>query len=133
MIQPQTQYLDFYRAGLRTTADLMKATLESTERVQAQQLNAVRSALEESTRAADRLADAQGFDELMAVQARMARAQVERAVSLWSTVVRESWGFGARAAEDAGRMASSQLSTVGSAMREGAHQAERKTQERKSA
>ena len=46
MTQPQAELFDLYRAGLKTAADLMKASLESAERLQNQQLVAMRSAID---------------------------------------------------------------------------------------
>jgi hypothetical protein len=48
-----TQFLDLYRAGVRTAADLMKASLESAERIQNQQLQVFRAAMEENARLMD--------------------------------------------------------------------------------
>lgn len=47
MIQPQPGLLDLYRAGLKSAAELMKTSLEGTERLQNQQLAAIRAALEQ--------------------------------------------------------------------------------------
>ena len=41
MTQPQADLFDLYRAGLKSAADLMKASLESAERLQNQQLVAI--------------------------------------------------------------------------------------------
>jgi hypothetical protein len=48
-----TQFLDLYRAGVRTASDVMKVSLESVERMQNQQLQLFRSALEENVKLAD--------------------------------------------------------------------------------
>jgi len=72
MIQPQAELFDLYRAGLKTAADLMKASLESAERLQNQQLVAIKS-----------------LDELMALQTRLAGAHFERAMSYWGDLVQE--------------------------------------------
>ena len=46
MTQPQAEMLDLYRAGLKTAADLMKVSLQSAEKLQNQQLVAIRTALD---------------------------------------------------------------------------------------
>ena len=84
MTQPQAEFLDLYRAGLKTTADLMKASLQNAERLQNQQLVAIRNALEQQSRAASELGQARSLDELLSLQTRLAGAQFERAVGFWS-------------------------------------------------
>jgi len=87
MIQPQAELFDLYRAGLKTAADMMKASLESAERVQNQQLVAIRSALDQQTKSVDELGSATTLDELLALQTRMAGAQMERAMSYLGDLV----------------------------------------------
>ena len=84
MTQPQAEFLDLYRAGLKTTADLMKASLQNAERLQNQQLSAIRSALDQQSRAANDLSQARSLDELLSLQTRLAGSQFERAVGFWS-------------------------------------------------
>jgi len=48
-----TQFLDLYRTGMRTASDMMKASLESVEKIQAQQLQVFRAAMEENVRLMD--------------------------------------------------------------------------------
>ena len=76
-------YLYLYRAGLKGAADLMKATLESVERLQNQQLSVIREALAEQTRSLAAMSSAKTVDELMTLQARMAARQVEGAMGFW--------------------------------------------------
>src|SRR5919198_6673791 len=80
MTQQQAEFFDLYRAGLRTAADLMKASLESAERLQNQQLVAIRTAIDQQVKSADELARARTIDELMAFQTRLAGDQFERAM-----------------------------------------------------
>jgi phasin family protein len=77
---------DLYRTGLRTASEMMKASLESAERVQNQQLVAIRTALEQQSRSLGELGQARNLDELMALQTRMAGAQFERAMGLWASL-----------------------------------------------
>ena len=84
MTQPQTEFLDLYRAGLKTAADLMKASLQSAERMQNQQLVAIRTALDQQSKSISELGQARTIDELLALQTRMAGAQWERAMGYWS-------------------------------------------------
>ena len=84
MTQPQTEFLDLYRAGLKTAADFMKASLQSAERLQNQQLVAIRTALDQQSKSISELGQARSIDELLALQTRMAGAQWERAMGYWS-------------------------------------------------
>jgi phasin family protein len=84
MTQPQAEFLDLYRAGLKTAADVMKASLQSAEKLQNQQLVAIRTALDQQSKAINELSQARTLDEMLALQTKMAGAQVERAVGFWS-------------------------------------------------
>jgi phasin family protein len=84
MTQPQADLFDIYRAGLKTAADLVKASLESAERLQNQQLVAIRSVIDQQAKSATELSRAKTLDELLSVQTRLAGQQFENAVSLWS-------------------------------------------------
>jgi hypothetical protein len=87
-MQPQTQFFDLYRSGLKTMNDVMKTSLETTERLQNQQLQQVRNALEETTKSTGQLGDVRSLDELMAVQARLAGSQVQRTMDFWGSMWR---------------------------------------------
>jgi phasin family protein len=84
----QTQFFEIYRAGLKSAADMMTATLESARRIQQQQLDTLQSAIEEQARSVRELADVKTVDELMALQTRFAGSQVERTVDLWARLWR---------------------------------------------
>jgi hypothetical protein len=84
MTQPQADLFDLYRAGLKTAADLVKASLESAERLQNQQLVAIRSVIDQQSKSATELSRAKTLDELLSVQTRIVGQQFENAVSLWS-------------------------------------------------
>lgn len=127
MNAPQAELLDLYRSGLKNAADLMKASLESAERLQQQHLSAIRKALEQSSQSMDELSSAKSLDDLMALQQKMAGAQFERVMGYWSTLCQtagesqvatiskqmaqarewfnESYALTARAAEEAGKLA----------------------------
>jgi phasin family protein len=84
MTQPQAEFLDLYRAGLKTAADMMKVSLQSAERLQNQQLVAIRTALDQQSKSISELSQAKTLDEVLAVQTKIAGAQIERAVGYWS-------------------------------------------------
>jgi hypothetical protein len=84
MTQPQAEFLDLYRAGLKTAADMMKVSLQGAERLQNQQLSAIRTALDQQSKSINELGQARTIDELLALQTRMAGAQWERAMGFWS-------------------------------------------------
>jgi hypothetical protein len=84
----QTQLFEIYRAGLKSAADMMTATLESARRAQQQQLDALQSALDDQTKSVRELADVRSLDELMALQSRLAGTQLERTMDFWSRLWR---------------------------------------------
>lgn len=140
MQEPQTQIFDLYRSGLRTMNDLMKSSLETTERLQNQQLQQLRSAIEDTTKSSGQLGDVKSLDELLAAQAKLAGSQVQRTMDFWSNVWRaagdnqialisQMQSLTSRATQDVVRMATAQVSSMGSAARD-ATNAVRETAER---
>lgn len=127
----QNQFLDIYRTGLKTTADMMTAQLEGAQRLQRQQLEMLHNVFDEQVRSVRELADAKSVDEWVALQTRFTGSQLERAMDFWA----QMW----RAVGD-NRMAITPVSastSVASAMRDVAQQAQadsrKQHQERKSA
>ena len=131
MNPPQAEFLDLYRAGLKNAADIMKASLESAERLQHEQLAAIRDTLESQSRAMSELTEAKSIDQLMALQQQLAGAQFERVMGYWSNLCQlagqnqvaaitqaqaqmaqardwfnETYALTARATEEAARLAS---------------------------
>jgi phasin family protein len=86
--QMQTQFFEMYRHGLKTTADMMAASLEGAQRLQQQQLDALHTALEDQVKSARELSEVRTMDELAALQTRLTGAQLERAVDFWSRMWR---------------------------------------------
>jgi phasin protein len=155
----QAQFIDLYRAGIRSAAEMMKASLEQTERLQQQQLQLIRSALEENTRSGSQAGDVKSLDDIVAFNSRLAGAQLERMTEFWANWwraagdtqksmieqmqsqmgqakerVREGYAFTARASEDAARLAASHVSGVASQVSGAVHDRERSNKEqRKSA
>ena len=78
----QTQFLDLYRAGLRNAADMMSVTLQSTRRLQQQQLDALHTAIDDQAKTMRELSEARTVEDLMALQMRLASTQVERTMQL---------------------------------------------------
>ena len=139
----QAQLFDLYRASIRSAADMMKWSLEHTERLQQQQLQLIRRALDENSRSTNQAAEAKNFDEMLAFNSRLAGSQLERVAEFWSNwwkaageaqksmieqvhsqigqakeQMREGYNFAARSAEEATRLASSQMSGVAQQERE---------------
>ena len=81
----QAQFLDLYRASVRSAADHMKLSLEQTERLQQQQLQLIRSALEENTRSSSQLGEVKTLDDIVALNSRLAGVQLERMTEFWSS------------------------------------------------
>lgn len=142
-MQTPAQFLDLYRATLRTAADVMKASLEQTQRLQQQQLDIVRTALEENERSGAQIAEAKSIDEILALNSRLAGVQLQRVTEFWSTVwraavetqklfadqiavqagqasnrVREGYDLTARASEEATKLAAAQMSETANQLRE---------------
>jgi phasin family protein len=85
MIQPQQTYLlELYRAGMRTASDITKASIENAQRLHAQQLDALREALDANARSAQRLTEANSVTDLMALQVKLAGTQAEQAAEFWT-------------------------------------------------
>jgi phasin family protein len=141
----QSQLVDLYRASIRSATDMMKLSLEQTERLQQQQFQLLRTALDESTRSGNQAGEAKTLDDMVALQSRLASAQLERMTEFWANWwraagdaqktmieqmqsqmgqarerVREGYAFTARASEEAARLAAAQLSGVVGLQREGA-------------
>jgi hypothetical protein len=84
----QTQFFEIYRAGLKSAADAMTATLENARRLQQQQVDALQSAIEDQTKSMRELSEVRSVDELMALQTRLAGSQLERTIDFWSRLWR---------------------------------------------
>lgn len=138
----QAQLVDLYRAGIRSATDMMKLSLEQTERFQQQQLQLIRNSLE-STRSTTQAGELKGLDDMVAFNSRLAGAQLERVGEFWanwwraaadaqksmieqfqSTMgqanekMREGYSFAARAAEDTTRLASQAASQAANERKE---------------
>ena len=124
MIQQQQAYfLELYRAGMRTASDIARASLETTQRMHSQQMDAVREALEENLRSARELGEVRSLDQMLALQTRLASEQVQRGADTWSRLWRTAsesqaamigqvQAFGARTTDDTARFAQSQASSA---------------------
>lgn len=144
----QAQFLDLYRASLKTATEFMKTSLEQTERFQQQQLQMVKSALEESSRSGNQASEVKSLDDIVALNSKRAGNQLERVAEFWSNWwrvagdaqksmidqmqsqlgqakerVREGYSFTARTSEEAARLAASQMAGAASQIREAEQQA----------
>lgn len=133
----QAQLIDLYRAGIRSAAEMMKVSLEQTERLQQQQLQLIRSALEENTRSSSQAGEAKSLDDIVALNSRLAGVQLERMTEFWAnwwrvagdtqkTMIdqmqtqmgqakdrmREGYAFTARTSEEAAKLAAAQVASV---------------------
>lgn len=84
MTNPQDQFVDFYRAGLKATGDMLRASLEGAERLRTQQLAAIGEALAAHEQSVAEISQAKGFEELFAVQAKIAGAQSQAVIGYWN-------------------------------------------------
>lgn len=129
----QPQFFELYRAGLKSAADMMSASLQSAQRLQQQQLDVLQGAIDDQVKSVRELSEVKSIDELMALQTRFTGAQLERTVDFWSRM----W----RAAGDSQvaiiGQAQAQLGQVQSTVRDTTYQQQqeqqRKHQERKTA
>lgn len=133
MTQPQTEFLDLYRAGLKTAADMMKTSLQSAERLQNQQLVAIRTALEQQSRSINDLSSARSIDELLSLQTRMAGQQFERAVGFWSEMYQSQVSQAQSWFSEMNGAAQSAAASTGAAIRQAANRSQEQQQHRKSA
>ena len=141
----QNQFVDLYRNGIKTAAEVARTSLESAVQMQERQLSILRNVLEENRRSADALGDAKSLEDLMAAQTRVAGSQLERAAELWSSFVhaaaeqqkwwiermqsqliqtkdrvRETYELTARTSEEFARTAATQVSRATGSIREAA-------------
>lgn len=127
----QNQFIDFYRHGMRTAADVARVSLENSVRMQEKQLEMVRGLLDEQSRSADEIARAGSVQDLFALQSRLATAQIGRWTELWSNMwqmmaqnqaqgLREVQSFASRSSEDVARAAASQVSHAAGSVAESA-------------
>ena len=109
MTQPQTEFLDLYKAGLKTAADLMKASLQTAERLQNQQLVVIRSALDQQSKSINELSQVRSLDELLSVQSKLwselYQTQITQAQN-WFSEMNSAQGAATAAATTAIRQAS---------------------------
>lgn len=133
MTQPQAEFLDLYRAGLKTAADMMKASLQNAERLQNQQLVAIRTALDQQSRSINDLSSARNLDELLSLQTRMAGQQFERAVGFWSEMYQSQVNQAQSWFSEMNGAAQSAAASTGAAIRQAANRSQEQQQHRKSA
>ena len=137
----QNQFVDIYRNGIKTAADMARVSLENTVRLQEKQLEIVRGVLDEQSRSADEITRAGTMEELMSLQSRLATAQLGRMVQFWTNLwqaaaqnsvhgMRDAQAFATRSSEEVARAAAQQISRSAGSVGESADAAnhERKAQ-----
>ena len=130
MTQPQ-EFLDLYKAGFKTAADLMKASLQNAERLQNQQLVAIRTALDQQSKSISELGQVRTLDELISLQTKIAGAQLERAVGFWSELYQAQMAQAQSWFNEVNGAAQGAASSTAAAIRQASRQQEQ--QHRKSA
>jgi hypothetical protein len=139
------QLFDIYRNNVRTTAEMMRISLENAVRLQEQQLGVVRSMLDQNSQSAERAAGAQSMEQLVALQSEIAGRQLQSLGDFWTSVwntaaesqrsfferVRSEGTEVARQAYDSHARISADMARAATDVASRASQAERK--ERKSA
>ncbi len=147
----QGLFFDLYRAGVRSVVDVMNASLENTQRLHEQQLRLIRSTLEQNNRSTGELGEANSLQEIMAINSRLAGAQLDRMAEFWTGLwrtagetqksmidrmqsqmdrsteaVRENYAFAERTSEDATELAASQVAAAVGQVREAAASQQRR-------
>jgi hypothetical protein len=139
----QAQLFDLYRAGIRSATDMMKLSLEQAEKLQQQQMQLIRTALDESSRSSSQAGEVKSLDDMVALNSKLAGAHLERMAEFWANWwraagdaqksvieqvqsqmgqarehMREGYSFASRTTEDATRLAASQMSGMANEQRE---------------
>jgi phasin family protein len=84
----QAQFFEIYRAGLKSAADMLTASMESAQRMQQQQLDVLRTALDDQAKSVREISEVRSVGELMALQTRLASSQAQRTMDFWSRMWR---------------------------------------------
>jgi phasin family protein len=122
------QFFELYRASVRTMTEVMQTSLEGAERLQRQQLDLLHNTVEDGVRSARELADAKSIDEMLSLQTRYGRAQLDRTMDFWTRM----WRTAGENQMSLIGQAQSQVGAVREGIRDMSAQQERK-HERKSA
>ena len=80
------QLFDIYRNNIRTSAEMLRISLENALRLQEQQLGMVRNLLDQNAQSAERAAGAQSMEQLVALQSELAGRQLQSLGDFWSSV-----------------------------------------------
>jgi phasin family protein len=145
----QNQFVDLYRNGVKTAADAATYSLEKAVELQERQLGILRTIVDENKRSAESFADAKSFEDLLALQSRFARTQLERTAEIWSNFVqaaaeqqkawiermqsqvgqtkervRDTYDLTSRTSEEIARTAANQVSRATGSIREAASAAQ---------
>ena len=82
----QDQFFDFYRVGLKATADLINGSLEAAERLRKQQLAAINQGLVSRAVVVAEIDPTKLIEELIAVPGKLARLQYQALLCYWNGV-----------------------------------------------
>ena len=97
----QDPFFDFYRVGLKATADLIDGSLEAVERLRKQQLAAINQGLVSRAVVVAEIDPTKLIEELIAVPGKLARLQYQALLCYWNGVFQ---GAGESPAEVAPRV-----------------------------
>jgi hypothetical protein len=86
----QDPLFDFYRAGLKATGNIIRASLESAEQLRKQQLAAIGEARTAHAQAVAEIDAARNPEELAAVTIKLAGVQTQAAISYWNGIHHEA-------------------------------------------
>jgi PAB1-binding protein PBP1 len=150
----QNQFVDLYRNGIKSAAEILCASMASAVQLQQQQLDIARNAVEQAGKSAGEISEAKNMDDLLSLQSRLAGAQMERITEFWSNWlrattdyqksmidqmqsqmgqakdrVRQGYEFTTRTSEEAARVVATQVESATGPLRQAAAQQERKAQQ----
>jgi hypothetical protein len=82
-MQAQADFLNIYRSITNAATETLEVALRNMERLNEQQLQWVRVALEQKDRLTNRLAEVRSIDDLFLAQSQFAFSQVTQGIEVW--------------------------------------------------
>jgi phasin family protein len=83
MNKSDNQIFDLYRSGLEAFLDLSRTSVQGAERLREHQVKAINEAFSEAGETGRQIGSAKTLEELLELQAKLAPAQLEKAMRYW--------------------------------------------------
>jgi phasin family protein len=84
MTKSENQFFDLYRTGLEAFLEMTRTSVQGAERLRAHQVKAINEAFSEAGETGRQIGSVKSLDELVELQAKLAPAQLEKALRYWS-------------------------------------------------